>query len=187
MRSWKKAGRCASNAAKGRWREKAGAAAAGRVLGLDAPHRQVRVQVFPEPQSSSNCYEAFPELEASIESKNYCLPTYRVQKDELNSSQSMILPAFFLRPEPATASGRTLSVPVYLQIISEFNQSAWQTANSLLFRPIRVHIGAFMVHVHYIFLMHIPYDAYSAKHSHIHISACNMHISACIYLHILCI
>ena len=68
----------------------------------------------------------------------------------------MILPAFFLRPEPAaTASGRTLSVPVYLQIISEFNQSAWQTANSLLFRPIRVHIGAYMVHIHYIF------DAYS--------------------------
>ena len=82
----KKLRRCASNAAKGRWREKAGAAAAGRVLGLDAPHRQVRVQVFPEPQSSSNCYEAFSELEASIESKKNCLPTYRVQKDELDSS-----------------------------------------------------------------------------------------------------
>ena len=82
---------------------------------------------FPSQAAAAHCYEALSKLEASINLLR--------QHIEPHPAQFCFFP-----PEPAPAS-RQLPVrhtlPVFLRITpdSELNQSAWQTAYSMLFGP----------------------------------------------------
>ena len=80
---------------------------------------------FPSHAAAAHCYEALSKLEASINLLR--------QHIEPHPAQFCFFP-----PEPAPAS-RQLPVrhtlPVFLRITPELNQSAWQTADSMLFGP----------------------------------------------------
>ena len=80
---------------------------------------------FPSHAAAAHCYEALSKLEASINLLR--------QHIEPHPAQFCFFP-----PEPAPAS-RQLPVrhtpPVFLRITPELNQSAWQTADTMLFGP----------------------------------------------------